>query len=106
MVALIDSISSGVPEALVEIAKLGRTLKKRADDILAYFDRPHTSNGPSEAISSHRSCSRFPHWDCCPITGGGLGRAGGCTRLRSAWMRRAAIVTSSSGGRGQRSAWA
>ena len=30
---------------------LGRTLKKRADDVLAYFDRPGTSNGPTEAIN-------------------------------------------------------
>ena len=30
---------------------LGRTLKQRADDVLAYFDRPGTSNGPTEAIN-------------------------------------------------------
>ncbi|OOL29375.1 hypothetical protein GQ85_26380 [Rhodococcus rhodochrous] len=30
---------------------LGRTLKKRAVDVLAYFDRPGTSNGPTEAIN-------------------------------------------------------
>ena len=30
---------------------LGRTLKKRAADILAYFDRAGTSNGPTEAIN-------------------------------------------------------
>lgn len=51
MVKLIDSISHGVPSALVEIVTLGRTLKKRADDVLAYFDRPGTSNGPTEAIN-------------------------------------------------------
>jgi len=48
---LIESVSVGVPSALVEVAKLGRTLKKRADDVLAYFDRPGTSNGPTEAIN-------------------------------------------------------
>jgi hypothetical protein len=37
--------------ALVEIVTLGRTLKKRAADVLAYFDRPGTSNGPTEAIN-------------------------------------------------------
>ncbi|MDK9644819.1 transposase, partial [Propionibacterium freudenreichii] len=26
-------------------------LKKRAADVLAYFDRPSTSNGPTEAIN-------------------------------------------------------
>ena len=51
MVKLIASISTGVPKALVEITTLGRTLKKRADDVLAYFDRPGTSNGPTEAIN-------------------------------------------------------
>jgi transposase len=48
---LIASLSHGVPTALVELRKLGRTLKKRAADILAYFDRPGTSNGPTEAIN-------------------------------------------------------
>ena len=51
MVKLIDSISHGVPAALVEIVTLGRTLKKRAAHVLAYFDRPGTSNGPTEAIN-------------------------------------------------------
>ena len=51
MTTLIDSISRGVPKALTEIITLGRTLKKRAADVLAYFDRPGTSNGPTEAIN-------------------------------------------------------
>ena len=51
MVKLIDSVSTGVPAALVEVTKLGRTLKQRAADVLAYFDRPGTSNGPTEAIN-------------------------------------------------------
>ena len=51
MATLIDSISTGVPTGLVEVTKLGRTLKKRADDVLAYFDRPGSSNGPTEAIN-------------------------------------------------------
>ncbi len=37
--------------ALSEIITLGRTLKKRATDVLAYFERPGTSNGPTEAIN-------------------------------------------------------
>ncbi|MCA0251824.1 MAG: ISL3 family transposase [Actinobacteria bacterium] len=48
---VIDAISRGVPAGLTELVTLGRTLKKRADDILAYFDHPGTSNGPSEAIN-------------------------------------------------------
>jgi transposase len=48
---LIGSVSAGVPAALSEVITLGRTLKKRAVDVLAYFDRPGTSNGPTEAIN-------------------------------------------------------
>ena len=48
---LIDALSPGVPAALTELATPGRTLKKRAADVLAYFDRPGTSNGPTEAIN-------------------------------------------------------
>jgi len=48
---LIDSLSHGVPGVLTEIITLGRTLTKRAADVLAYFDRPGTSNGPTEAIN-------------------------------------------------------
>jgi transposase len=50
MKELIASLAT-VPPALVELAQLGRTLKKRSADVLAYFDRPHTSNGPTEAIN-------------------------------------------------------
>jgi len=49
--SLIGTVSLGVPTALREVITLGRTLKKRAGDILAYFDRPGTSNGPTEAIN-------------------------------------------------------
>ena len=51
MTRLIASVSHGVPAALSEVITLGRTLKKRADDVLAYFDRPGTSNGPTEALN-------------------------------------------------------
>jgi transposase len=51
MRTLIETVSHGVPAALSEVITLGRTLKKRATDILAYFDRPGTSNGPTEAIN-------------------------------------------------------
>jgi transposase len=50
MSRLIESISDGVPAALTEIAKLGRTLKRRAGDVLAYFARPRTSNGSSPEV--------------------------------------------------------
>ena len=51
MAALITTLSAGVPKVLTELITLGRTLKKRAADVLAYFDRPGTSNGPTEAIN-------------------------------------------------------
>lgn len=51
MQTLITSLSHGVPATLREIIKLGRTLNRRAADVLAYFDRPGTSNGPTEAIN-------------------------------------------------------
>ncbi|GAA3944079.1 hypothetical protein GCM10022230_13020 [Pseudoclavibacter caeni] len=50
METLIESVSSAVPAALTELRTLGRTLKNRAADVLAYFGRPGTSNGPTEAI--------------------------------------------------------
>jgi transposase len=40
-----------LPKALIEVKGLGKTLKKYAQSILAYFDRPGTSNGPTEAIN-------------------------------------------------------
>ena len=53
--------STRVPRSLTELITLGRTLKRRAGDILAYFDHPHTSNGPTEAINAplehQRSCA-------------------------------------------------
>ena len=42
---------AGVPTALTEIVTLGRTLKRQSRDILAYFDHPHTTGGPTEAIN-------------------------------------------------------
>jgi len=51
MQKVITALSRGVPAALVELRKLGSTLKRRASDVLAYFDHPRTSNGPTEAIN-------------------------------------------------------
>ncbi len=51
MHAVIDSLRRGVPAALVELRRLGRTLARRARDVLAYFDLPGTSNGPTEAVN-------------------------------------------------------
>ena len=43
--------STRVPRGLTELMTLGRILKRRAGEILAYFDHPHTSIGPTEAIN-------------------------------------------------------
>lgn len=48
---IIATITAAVPTALTELITLGRTLKRRAADVLAYFDRAGTSNGPTEAIN-------------------------------------------------------
>lgn len=51
MQSVIDALRQGVPAGLDELRRLGRTLTRRAEDVLAYFDRPRTSNGPTEAIN-------------------------------------------------------
>jgi transposase len=51
MAAVIAVLREGVPAPLVELRRLGRTLNQRAADVLAYFDRPGTSNGPTEALN-------------------------------------------------------
>lgn len=49
---LIEIITApDLPKELIEVKRLGRTMKKHATSILAYFDRPGTSNGPTEAIN-------------------------------------------------------
>jgi transposase len=57
MTRLIDSIRRSVPAGLDEIAQLGRTLWRRRDDILAFFDH-HASNGPTEAINGRLEALR------------------------------------------------
>ena len=48
---IIDELRAGVPTVLTELITHGRTLNRRAADVLAYFERPGTSNGPTEAIN-------------------------------------------------------
>ena len=54
--------STRVPRGLSEIITLGRTLKRRSRGILAYFDHPHTSNDPTEAING-----RLEHLGGCAL---------------------------------------
>ncbi len=51
MTRLIASLQSRVPSGLEELRSLGQTMKRRRDDILAFFDHPGTSNGPTEAVN-------------------------------------------------------
>lgn len=51
LAVVIHDLACDVPASLTEVITLGRTLKRRAEDVLAYFDRPGTSNGPTEAIN-------------------------------------------------------
>lgn len=50
MTRLMASLQS-VPAGLEELRSLGQTMKRRRDDILAFFDHPRTSNGPTEAVN-------------------------------------------------------
>lgn len=45
LAAVIKTISHGVQAGLPELSRLGRTLKQRAADMLAYFDRPGVTAG-------------------------------------------------------------
>ena len=49
MCKLLKSIRTGVPKELSELAQIGRPLRKRNREILAYFDIG-ASSGPDEAI--------------------------------------------------------
>ena len=42
---------AGARASRAALTTLARRLDKRADDVLAYFDRPGISNGPTEAIN-------------------------------------------------------
>ena len=68
MTSLIDALSVGVPAALTQLRTLGRTRKKRADDVLAYFDRPGTSNGPTEAMNGRLEHLRGSALGCRNLT--------------------------------------
>lgn len=54
---LIDTIRTGVPDGLEELAQLGRTMHRRRADILAYFTH-RASNGPTEAINGRLEALR------------------------------------------------
>lgn len=51
MTALIATIRTALPDGLDEIARFGRTLRCKRDEILPFFDHGRASDGPVEAIS-------------------------------------------------------
>ena len=57
MTAIINALRNDVHAVLEELAQLGRTLRRRRADILAYFDH-HASNGPTEAINGRLEALR------------------------------------------------
>lgn len=80
MTELINSLQSRIPAVLLEIRRLGRTLNQRAADVLAYFDRPGTSNGPTEAINGrleHLRGSALGFWNLTNYIARSLLEAGG-----------------------------
>lgn len=53
MERIINTLRKGVPKGLEELAQLGRTLWRRREDVLVYFDIG-ASNGPVEVINGRR----------------------------------------------------
>ena len=52
MAELVESLAAkGSAPGCPELATLGRTLKRRMSDVLAFFDHEHSANGPTEAIN-------------------------------------------------------
>lgn len=51
MQEVIEGLVGDVPKSLEELKRVGVSLLQRQGDILAYFDHPGSSNGPTEAIN-------------------------------------------------------
>ena len=61
-------ISTHVPSCLTELITLGRTLKRRVGDILAYFDHPHTTGAPPKPSTHPSNTDADPHSDLRNLT--------------------------------------
>lgn len=48
---LVDGVNARPANAPAELMTLGRTLKRRLPDVLAYFDHEFSGNGPTEAVN-------------------------------------------------------
>lgn len=51
LAGLIAKGTKALEESLVELKKMAGTSKSRAEDVLTYFNRPRTSNGPTYAMN-------------------------------------------------------
>ena len=51
LAAIIDALQNAKTKGIPELITLKNTLKKRREDILAYFTHPAASNGPTEALN-------------------------------------------------------
>ena len=99
MQRLIDSLRQAVPDGLEEIQTLARTLISRSQNVLAYFDRPRTSNDPTPSHQRTPGAPRSPPLGhrfaylttCAPPAH----RSGQGTRLKSSAMRRSCHQRSS-----------
>jgi hypothetical protein len=60
MIKLIESVSHGVPAALSELVTLGRTLKKRADDVLAWSGPAPATDRLRRSTAGSRTCTGQP----------------------------------------------
>ena len=65
---LTQALSAGVPAAPTELSTLGRTLKRRATDVLTDSTRPGTGNGPTEAINGRLEHLRGSALGFCKLT--------------------------------------
>ncbi len=55
MRSVIDALPTGIPTPLTDLRTLGRTLAKRAQDVLAYFDRPAPATDPPKPSTAASS---------------------------------------------------
>jgi len=60
LATVIDALSHDVPPALTELITLGRTLHRRAPDVLAYFDRPGKSAPPRPSTAAANTSAAPP----------------------------------------------
>ena len=60
--------STRVPRVLTELITLGGTLKRRAGDILAYFDHPTPAMAPPKRSTAASNTYADPHSDLRNLT--------------------------------------